>query len=108
MKSVALITLGLVSLVSAGTQRASAQGAAAPTGVRAEMLAQLDDAAGKLQQLAEAIPQDKLAWRPGTGVRSVGEVLMHVTGANYYVPTFAGVKAPTDAPQGEKIGRAHV
>jgi uncharacterized damage-inducible protein DinB len=81
----------------------SAQAAPAPKGVRGEMLAQLDDAAGKLQQLAEAIPQDKLAWRPGTGVRSVGEVLMHVTGANYYLPTFAGIKPPADAPQGENV-----
>ena len=101
MKAIALVTLGLVSL--AATVPAVAQTAAAPTGIRAEMLAQLDDAAGKLQQLAEAIPQDKLAWRPGTGVRSVGEVLMHVTGGNYYLPTFAGVKAPADAPQGENV-----
>ena len=28
---------------------------------------------------------------------------MHVTGANYYVPSFAGVKAPADAPQGENV-----
>lgn len=101
MKSIALITLGLVSLVA--TAPVVAQTAAAPRGIRAEMLAQLDDAAGKLQQLAEAIPQDKLAWRPGPGVRSVGEVLMHVTGANYYLPTFAGVKAPADAPEGENV-----
>ena len=101
MKAIALVTLGLVSL--AATVPAVAQTAAAPTGIRAEMLAQLDDAAGKLQQLAEAIPQDKLAWRPATGVRSVGEVLMHVTGGNYYIPTFAGVKAPADAPQGENV-----
>jgi len=100
MKPIALLTLGIVCAAPA---LATAQTAAAPTGVRAEMLAQLDDAAGKLQQLAEAIPQDKLTWRPATGVRSVGEVLMHVTGGNYYIATFAGVKAPADAPQGENV-----
>jgi uncharacterized damage-inducible protein DinB len=103
MKSIALL-LGALAVTS--TAPVVAQTAAAPAaskGIRAEMLAQLDDAAGKLQQLAEAIPQDKLAWRPGPGVRSVGEVLMHVTGANYYLPTFAGVKAPADAPQGENV-----
>jgi uncharacterized damage-inducible protein DinB len=102
MKSIALFTLGLLSLTSVAAAQAT-QTAAAPKGIRGEMLAQLDDAAGKLQQLAEAIPQDKLAWRPAAGVRSVGEVLMHVTGANYYVPSFAGVKAPADAPQGENV-----
>jgi uncharacterized damage-inducible protein DinB len=103
MKSIALVTLGLVSLAAPARIAAQAATATAPTGIRAEMLAQLDDAAGKLQQLFEAIPQDKLTWRPGQGVRSCGEVLMHVTGANYYIPTFASVKAPADAPQGENV-----
>ena len=97
MKAIALLVAGLVGVGSA----AAAQGAAAPKGVRADMLAQLDDAASKLEQLASAIPEDKLAWRPAAGVRSVGEVVMHVTGGNYYLLSFAGVKAPADAPQGE-------
>ena len=102
MKSIALLTAGLLALAS-GTASAAAQGAAAaaPKGVRADMLAQLDDAASKIEQLAGAIPEDKLSWRPAAGVRSVGEVIMHVTGGNYYLPSFAGVKAPADAPQGE-------
>lgn len=97
MKAIALLVAGLVGLGST----AAAQGAAAPKGVRADMLAQLDDAASKLEQLAGAIPDDKLAWRPAAGVRSCGEVVMHVAGGNYFIPTFAGVKAPADAPQGE-------
>jgi len=73
----------------------------AATGVQAELIAQLDDAASKLQQLGEAIPQDKQAWRPAPGVRSVAEVLSHVTVANYLIVGFAGVKAPDGSPQGE-------
>lgn len=103
MKSIALLTLGLAAFAGAASAQAAPQAAAALKGVRGDMLAQLDDAASKLEQLAGAIPEDKLSWRPGTGVRSVGEVLMHVTGANYYVPSFAGVKAPADAPQGENV-----
>jgi uncharacterized damage-inducible protein DinB len=101
MKVAALFTFGLVGFTAVAAAPAIAQAPAAPTGVRAELLAQLDDAAGKLQQLGEAIPQDKQAWRPATGVRSVSEVLMHVTGGNYYLLTFAGIKAPADAPQSE-------
>ena len=101
MKSLALFTLSLAVLAPRAV--ASQAAAAPPKGIRGEMLAQLDDAAGKIEQLAEAIPQDKLTWRPGAGVRSVGEVVMHVTGGNYYIPTFAGVKAPADAPQGENV-----
>ena len=100
MKKLALLTVGLITLASAATS-AGAQATGALSGVRADMLRQLDDAAGKLEQLAGAIPEDKLSWRPAQGVRSVGEVVMHVTGGNYFLPTFAGVKAPADAPQGE-------
>lgn len=66
----------------------AAQGAA---GVRADLRAQFDDAAGKIAQLAAAIGQEKYGWRP-TGARSVSEVLMHVVGGNYYLLTFAGVQ----------------
>ncbi len=34
--------------------------------------------------LAEAIPADKFGWRPGPGVRSVSEVLMHTASGNYF------------------------
>lgn len=66
----------------------------------ADLITQLDDAANKLVQLAEAIPQEKYGWRPAEGVRSVSEVLMHVTGGNYYIPSFAGVEGPGVLPRG--------
>jgi uncharacterized damage-inducible protein DinB len=69
-----------------------------PTGIRGEILGQFDDAANKLVQLAEAIPQDKFTWRPADGVRSVSEVLLHVAGSNEYFLTATGVKVPV---QGE-------
>ena len=100
MKKLALLTVGLITLAAAATS-AGAQATGALSGVRADMLRQLDDAAGKLEQLAGAIPEDKLSWRPAQGVRSVGEVVMHVTGGNYFLLSFAGVKAPADAPRGE-------
>ena len=70
----------------------------APAGVRGEILAQFNEAADKLVQLAEAIPQDKFTWRPAAGVRSVSEVLLHVAGSNDYVLRSAGVPS---AMQGE-------
>lgn len=61
---------------------------------RADFLRQLTDVEKKYTSLAQAMPQAKLSWRPGEGVRSVSEVFMHITGANYMLPTFLGVKAP--------------
>lgn len=88
-------------LALAGTFAAAAaplRAQQAPAGVRGEILAQFDEAADKLVQLAEAIPQDKFTWRPGAGVRSVSEVFLHVAGSNHYMLTAVGVPAAT---QGE-------
>jgi uncharacterized damage-inducible protein DinB len=94
MKTLTFAALGL-ALATGSARVAVSQ--AAPAGERGVMLGQFDDAATKLVQLANAIPQEKYTWRPGTGVRSVSEVLNHVTGANYYVASFAGVRRPAGA-----------
>jgi uncharacterized damage-inducible protein DinB len=69
---------------------AQAQGA----GVKDEMLHWIQDAESKLVELAQAVPEAKYAWSPDKGVRTVGEVFMHVAAANYGIPDFAGVPAP--------------
>jgi hypothetical protein len=46
-------------------------GAQVPPGVGEGWKGELDHAASQLTQLAEAIPADKLGWRPGPGVRSI-------------------------------------
>ena len=54
----------------------------------------LNDAEEKIMALANAVPEEKYTWRPGEGVRSVGEVYMHIVGANCFLPTFIGVNPP--------------
>ena len=82
-------------LVGAG----AAQAQQAPAGVQGEMLNWFDDAANKIVQLAEAIPAEKFAWRPGDGVRSVAEVIGHVSGGNYFLMGMAGAQAPAGTPR---------
>ena len=65
-----------------------------PAGFRGDFLTQLDDVEKKIEDLAQAMPDDKYSWRPMEGVRSVSEVYMHIAGANYLFPTFIGVKRP--------------
>lgn len=81
---------------AAGTPAASpaAGEAPAPGSPRAMVLRQIAAAQEKLIALAEAMPADKYTWRPGAGVRSVGEVFMHVASANFFLPTFWGAKMP--------------
>src|SRR5271168_4621457 len=50
----------------------------------------------QLIALAEATPPDKFAWRPAPGVRSTGEVYMHIAVANFYLLSVTGPKMPPE------------
>jgi uncharacterized damage-inducible protein DinB len=50
----------------------------------------------QLIALAEAIPAEKFAWRPAAGVRSVGEVYMHIALVNFYMLSVTGPKMPAE------------
>ena len=58
------------------------------------VVASVSDAADKMVQLANAIPADRYGWRPMEGVSSVGEVLLHVAGANYFISNMLGMAVP--------------
>lgn len=47
-------------------------------------------------QLAEAFPEEKYDWRPAEGISSVGEALLHVAGANYFLGSKLGFAPPED------------
>ena len=50
----------------------------------------------QLVELAEAMPADKFAYRPGAGVRSTSEVFLHIVNANYFLMDAAGIKTPPE------------
>jgi hypothetical protein len=62
--------------------------------MKAQSILDLQDMQKKFTSLAEAIPADKMTWRPGDGVRSMAEIFMHTAGANYGIPNMMGVKPP--------------
>src|SRR5579863_3831298 len=47
-----------------------------------EFLLSFNDAETKVMSLAKAVPEEKYSWRPGSGVRSVGEVYVHIANGN--------------------------
>jgi hypothetical protein len=50
----------------------------------------------KFTSLAEAFPADKFSWRPASdGSRSVSELFLHVSSANYGIPNMMGVALPS-------------
>lgn len=63
------------------------------SGLRAELIQDIEQLERKYLSLAEAVPADKYAWRPAEGVRSVGEVFAHIAGANFMIPGMIGVQA---------------
>jgi len=77
-----------------GAAPAATVAPAAPAAYRGDMLAWMSDAQDKLEQLAAAMPEGKYSWRPAKGVRSVGEVYLHVAQANFGLPGLMGVTAP--------------
>ncbi|HEX3125809.1 MAG TPA: DinB family protein [Thermoanaerobaculia bacterium] len=90
-------TLALLAFPAFAHDPAEGTKASAGDSVRADIQAQIDEAETKLTQLAEAMPAEKYAWRPGEKVRSVGEVFMHVAGGNYFLTNLMG------APKDEKV-----
>lgn len=51
---------------------------------------------GKVIQLAEAIPQDKMSWRPAEGVRSIAEVYLHIAYSTKYLLATIGEEVPKE------------
>jgi uncharacterized damage-inducible protein DinB len=62
--------------------------------VVADLIKDVDGVQQKMVALAKAMPQEKYSWRPGTGVRSVSEVFLHVASDNYLMPALAGASIP--------------
>jgi uncharacterized damage-inducible protein DinB len=80
----------LIVIAAVGAASALPAGAQAAPSVTADLLADLAQVETKMLRLAREIPEDKYSWRPGPGVRSVAEVLMHVAADNYLIPAAIG------------------
>ena len=110
MKKLYLPVLGLALLFSGSVANASGRSAqpaqaAAPVqsaaaqsadktppsyDMKAQAIFDLQDLQKKFTSLAEAVPAEKYTWRPGEGVRSIGEVYLHIAAANHNIPTMMG------------------
>ena len=65
-----------------------------PAGVMNDLLTDLKQVQDKLTSLAKAMPESGWNWRPGTGVRSTGEVIQHIAADNWFIPASLGTPAP--------------
>jgi uncharacterized damage-inducible protein DinB len=69
--------------------------------LRSEYLANMKEVEAKVLALAEVFPAEMYGWRPGQGVRSVSETLMHIASEHYfYMPAAVDAKPPADLNMG--------
>jgi uncharacterized damage-inducible protein DinB len=85
---------GAAAFATPVSAQARAASSAAPSALTADMLRSIDEVQQKLTGLGNALSAEQYAWRPMEGVRSAGEVLMHVAADNYLLPVMMGVPAP--------------
>jgi uncharacterized damage-inducible protein DinB len=62
--------------------------------LKAQSLLDIDQLHKKFVDLATAIPAEKFTWRPAEGVRSIGEVYLHISQANYGFMGLLGTNPP--------------
>lgn len=97
----------VIALFTAVAQPAIARGQQVPNRdaaleVRKQYMADMDTLQRKFLALANAFPAEKYSWRPAPGIRSVGEVFMHVASEFYvYAPMAYGAARSPVIPRGQ-------
>jgi len=103
MNKLFLAVLFLLMGLSAGAINATAQNPDVAAGadhtapsydMKAQSLLDLERAQKKFVDLANALPADKLTWRPSADSRSFAEVFLHVSGERYGILSLMGAEPP--------------
>lgn len=101
----AVAVIGLLAAAGPATLKAQDGGVPnreAALEVRKQFMTDLDTLQSKFLALANAFPANKYSWRPSPGVRSVGEVFMHVASEYYvYAPMAYGATRSPLIPRGQ-------
>jgi hypothetical protein len=87
--------VGLVSAIGQNSDGAGSADHTAPSyDMKAQSLADLQGVQKKFVDLANALPADKLTWRPSADSRSFAEVFLHVAGERYGILNLMGATLP--------------
>jgi uncharacterized damage-inducible protein DinB len=104
MKRVLLSVFLLLVAFSMGMTRAAAGSSDTPASadhtapsydMKAQALLDLEAVQKKFVDLANAVPADKLTWRPSEDSRSFAEVFLHVAGERYGILGLMGTAPPS-------------
>jgi uncharacterized damage-inducible protein DinB len=87
------LSTGVIS-VAAQMSDASADHTAPSYDMKGQSLADLQVVQKKFVDLANALPDDKLTWRPSADSHSFAEVFLHVAGERYQILALMGTEPP--------------
>ena len=73
--------------------------AARASDFKSEYLMEFGAGSRQIVALAKAMPAEKFDWRPGPGVRSVGEVFVHIAETNVLLLGYLGVRVDFPGPR---------
>src|SRR6201997_83762 len=91
-----LLTLGMSALALGAPHPDDADHSAPSYDMKGQSLVDLDAIQKKFVDLANAVPADKLTWRPSEDSRSFAEVFLHVSGERYQILALGGATPPAD------------
>jgi len=91
----ALVLLGLVTAALAAPKQPPTPDSSAPSyDMKAQSLLDLERVQKRFVDLTNAMPDDKLTWRPSPDARSFAEVMLHVAGERYGILGMMGAQPP--------------
>ena len=91
-----LLTFSILAINLSAQVNPYKEGTPGVAGYRSEILAEVMIQEDKFLRLADAVPADKYTWRPAPDVRSVAEVFLHVSSANYSLYKLVGTQPPAN------------
>src|SRR5690348_18305977 len=90
-----LLTLSAVSMAVPGRDGDDTDHSAPSYDMKAQALLDLQTMQKKFVDLANAVPAEKLTWRPTADSRSFAEVFLHVAAERYGILGMMGAETPT-------------
>jgi uncharacterized damage-inducible protein DinB len=89
------MVLCLIASVAQAQPPAKPQANTPDSRFRDEVRFSLETSKSEILRLADAVPAEKYDWRPGQGVRSVGEVYVHIANGNRLLMGFLRATPPS-------------
>src|SRR5215470_17104313 len=94
MLALAVLSAGTIDAMAESSTPKASDHTSPSYDMKAQSLLDLQTVQKKFVDLANAVPADKLTWRPSADSRSFAEVFLHVAGERYGILSLMGAEKP--------------